>query len=172
MIFRDAVTNSSSSCEDAIPSLSQNSDDTRSPHLACRCGKGGAKERSADENLKEFCVQIPGECRISCPCFLSQQGCKNCNCLNCGNYFGKQEKLTSKSELNAGKLQQKRREWFVQRNRINSLDLISHTQANLTATTSWSELETILFEVIFDKVGDTINSNDVTYLMTTYNSVY
>ena len=54
---------------------------------------------------------------------------------------------------------------------MNSLDLISQTQANLTATTSWSELETLLFEVMLDKVGDKVNSNDVTYVMTTYNSL-
>ena len=81
VIFRDSVTNSSSNCRDDIPSPFPNSDETRNPHLACQCGKGGAKKRSADGNLKEFCVQIPGERRVSCPCFLSQQGCKNCNCL-------------------------------------------------------------------------------------------
>lgn len=144
VIFRDPVTNSSSNCEDEILSPSPNTDDTRSPLLACRCGKGRAKKRSADGNLKEFCGQIPGECRVSCPCFLSRQGCKNCNCLNCGNYFEKQEKSTSKSELNGGKMQRKREEQFVQRNRMNSLDLISQTQANLTATTSWSEIETLV----------------------------
>lgn len=53
---------------------------------------------------------------------------------------------------------------------MNSLDLISQTQANFAATTSWSEIETLLFEVMLDKVGDKINSDDVTYLMTTYNS--
>lgn len=54
---------------------------------------------------------------------------------------------------------------------MNSLDLISQTQANLTATASWSEIETLLFEVMLDKVGDKINSDDVTYLMTTYKSL-
>lgn len=66
---------------------------------------------------------------------------------------------------------EKREEQFVQRKRMNSLDLISQTQANLTATTSWSELETLLFDVMVDKVGDKVNGNDVTYLMTTYNSL-
>lgn len=136
------------------------------------CCSGGAKKRSSDGNLKEFCVQIPGERRVSCPCFLSQQGCKNCNCLNCGNYFGKQEQSTSKTELQEnGKKRQNREEQFVQKNRVNSLELISQSSIDLTASTSWCESETLLFEVMLDKLGDQVNNNDVSYLTATYNTL-
>ena len=38
----------------------------------CRCGKGAARKRLADGAMKEFCVQIPGERRVSCPCFVAE----------------------------------------------------------------------------------------------------
>lgn len=170
VVFQD--TFSKNSHEDDTNSVSQQSQETGKLQLSCRCGKGGAKKRSSDGNLKEFCVQIPGERRVSCPCFLSQQGCKNCNCLNCGNYFGKQEQSTSKTELQEnGKKRRNREEQFVQKNRVNSLDLISQSSIDLTASTSWCESETLLFEVMLDKLGDQVNNNDVSYLTATYNTL-
>lgn len=95
---------------------------------------------------------------VSCPCFLSQQGCKNCNCLNCGNCFGKQEQSTSKTGQ-----QVNREEQFIQENRVNSLDLISQRSIDLTASSPWCESETLLFEVMLEKLGDQVNSNDVSF---------
>ncbi|KAJ7380636.1 hypothetical protein OS493_007001 [Desmophyllum pertusum] len=138
----------------------------------CRCGKGAAQKRSVDGGLKLFCVQIPGERRVSCPCFLAQQGCNNCKCCNCGNYYGKQD---NSQKLDSDiKIQRKRDKHFVQSNSVNSLQLITERNVEV-AKTSWSELETLLFESMINTVrnksdGDLLSS-DVAYLMKTFNSL-
>ena len=65
----------------------------------CRCGKGAAQKRVVDGAVKSFCVQIPGERRVACPCFLAQQGCSNCKCFSCGNHYGKRDNF-NKQESN------------------------------------------------------------------------
>lgn len=115
----------------------------------CRCGKGGVQKRSGDGEMKSFCVQIPGERRVSCPCFLAQQGCNNCKCFNCGNRYGKQD--NSKKEDSNAKRKRKREEHFVQRNSVSSLHLITERNVDITKT-SWSELETFLFETLISTV--------------------
>ena len=56
VIFQDTFTKNSHEYD--MPSVSQQSQELQ---LSCQCGKGGAKKRSADVSLKEFCVQIPGK---------------------------------------------------------------------------------------------------------------
>ena len=110
--------------------------------------------------------------RVSCPCFLAQQGCNNCKCFNCGNRYGKQD--NSKKQDSSVKRKRKREEHFVQRNSVSSLHLITERNVDITKT-SWSEFETFLFETLISTVkrkadGDVLSS-DKSYLMKTFNSL-
>ena len=108
---------------------------------------------------------------MSCPCFLAQQGCNNCRCFNCANRYGKRDNSENKDLKGR---QRNRDEHFVQKNSVSSKQLIKERNVN-TSKTSWSELETLLFESVINEItrkpdGDVL-STDVSYLMKTFNSI-
>lgn len=138
----------------------------------CRCGKCGAKKRKGDGRLKSFCVQVPGERWVSCPCFLARQRCNHCNCYNCGNYYGKQVNSEHKHHSKV-QIHRKREQQFIPRNTVHSLDLIAQRNVEVATNTSWSEFETLLFEVILNTVRNKANYgmqlDEVSGLTTTFN---
>ena len=166
VIFNETITAASS--DDPNPKEVQ---DAPSKVGGCRCGKGAAHKRTADGAIKSFCVQIAGERRVSCPCFLAQQGCNNCRCFNCANRYGKQDNSENKDLKGR---QRNRDEHFVQKNSVSSKQLIKERNVNISKT-SWSELETLLFESVINEItrkpdGDVL-STDVSYLMKTFNCI-
>lgn len=166
VIVNETITAASS--DDPNPKEVQ---DAPSKVGGCRCGKGAAHKRTADGAIKTFCVQIAGERRVSCPCFLAQQGCNNCRCFNCANRYGKQDNSENKDLKGR---QRNRDEHFVQKNSVSSKQLIKERNVNISKT-SWSELETLLFESVINEItrkpdGDVL-STDVSYLMKTFNSI-
>ena len=108
---------------------------------------------------------------MSCPCFLAQQGFNNCRCFNYANRYGKQDNSENKDLKGR---QRNRDEHFVQKNSVSSKQLIKERNVNISKT-SWSELETLLFESVINEIsrkpdGDVL-STDVSYLMKTFNSI-
>ena len=104
---------------------------------------------------------------------MAKQGCYNCNCYNCGNYYGKQDNSEHKQDSKV-KSHRKREKQFIPKSKVNSLDLIAERNVEVAKNTSWSEFETLLFEVMLNtsrNKGNCDMLDDVSVLTTTFNSL-
>ena len=94
----------------------------------CRCGKGAKKEGSSCTTTR-------------CKCFLKQRPCKDCNCSNCDNLFGKREL----QENNSFKpISRKRRRHETTSQAKTNIDYLMETNKTHLPASKWSVFEQIV----------------------------
>ena len=94
---------------------------------ACRCGKGGSKNKVSCNTTR-------------CKCVVNGRSCEKCNCSNCGNIFGKRDCL-SKTPLGKPTPRKRRRHELTSESKTNHAFLVESKE--MLPLSKWSVYENI-----------------------------